>query len=50
MYKELEPILLVESFNPQLDKTKDKMIEDLQAQVQKIQDHMDRLNLIEQNP
>lgn len=48
LYKELEPLLLIDSFNPQLEKTKDKLIDDLQAQVKKIQIHMDRLNLAEQ--
>lgn len=47
MYKELEPTLLIESFNPQLDKTKDKMIDDLKAQVEKIQVSMNRHNLFE---
>jgi len=43
MYLELEPRLLVESIKPESEKTKDKVIEDLQGKMQRQQEQMQQL-------
>jgi len=43
MYLELEPRLLVESIKPESEKTKDKIINDLQAKMQAQQEQMQQL-------
>jgi len=45
-YKELEPSLLVESNKPETEKTKDKIIESLQKEMQKLQDKMTRIEYL----
>jgi len=45
-YKELEPSLFIESIKLETEKTKDKTIEILQAQIQKMQDRMERIELL----
>jgi len=44
--KELEPSLFIESIKLETEKTKDKTIEILQAQIQKMQDRMERIELL----
>ncbi len=48
MYKELEPELLIESVKVEADKTKDKIIESMQEQMNKLQDKMLRMELLAQ--
>lgn len=48
MYKELEPGLLVESFNLKAEENKDKVIDELKAQVEKIKEQMNRMGDIKQ--
>jgi len=43
MYLELQPRLLVESISPDREKTKDKIINDLQAQMQGLQEKLERI-------
>ncbi len=45
-YKELEPSLLIESYKLEVDNSKDKLIDELQDKMQKLQDKMTRLELI----
>jgi len=45
-YKELESSLLIESRRPDAEKAKDKIIESLQEQMQKLQDKMTRIELL----
>jgi len=45
-YKELEPSLLIESVKLETEKAKDKIIESLQEQMQKLQDKMTRMELL----
>ena len=49
-YQELEPSLLVESFKPETEKVKDKVIQDLQEQMKQMQAQMERWELIHKNP
>jgi len=44
MYLELEPRLLIESIKPDVEKTKDMIINDLQIQMQKLQEKMQRID------
>ncbi len=46
MYLELEPSLLIESIKPEVEKTKDRIIDELQDKMQKLQDKMTRLELL----
>jgi len=46
MYQELEPSLLVESIKPETEKTKDKIIDSLQKEMQKLTDKMTRIELL----
>ncbi len=45
-YKELEPSLLIESYKLEVDNTKDKLIDELQDKMQKLQDKMTRIELL----
>lgn len=45
-YRKLEPYLLIDSIKLETEKTKDKIIDDLQLQMQKLQDKMTRLELL----
>lgn len=45
-YKELEPSLLIESYKMESEKIKDKIIANLQEEMQKLQDKMTRLELL----
>lgn len=49
-YNELEPSLLIESQKLETEKTKDKIIEGLQTEMQELQDKMTRLELLNKNP
>ena len=42
----LEPSLLIESYKLESEKTKDKIISNLQEEMQKLQDKMTRLELL----
>lgn len=45
-YKELEPSLLIEKYKPESEKTKDKIISNLQEEMKKLQAKMTRLELL----
>ena len=46
MYKELEPSLLIESYKLEVDNTKDKLIDELQSKMMKLEDHLRRIELM----
>ncbi len=48
-YKELEPDLLIKSQKLESEITKDKIIEDMQAEMQKLKDKMTRLELLNES-
>jgi len=48
-YKELEPSLFIESFKPETEKKKDDIIENLQAQMLKLQDEVTRIKRLNES-
>jgi len=48
MYLELEPDLLIETIKPEIEKTKDMIISDLQIKMQKLQESVDRINRLKE--
>jgi len=48
-YKELEPSLYIESFKPETEKKKDDIIENLQAQMLKLQDEVTRIKRLDES-
>jgi len=46
-YSELEPTLLIESFKPESEKTKDKIIQEMKERMDKMQDQMDCIKLMD---